>query len=109
MVKMIGMYLLMGLICNSVWAIGMSIFIGQKTKWDVKLMDDALDIFLQVPIGSKLINKLMKSKDGRKQLAISMIISYMIWPINIATGASRLPETFEFIDERLSRTERGSN
>lgn len=102
MVKMIGMYLLMGLICNSVWAIGMAIYLAYKVKWDVDLMDDALDVFLQEPIGSKLIDKLMKTKDGRKHFAIVMIISYMIWPINIATGASRLPEVFEYIDGRLS-------
>lgn len=92
-------YILMGLALNTGYAIAMTIWFGQKVKWDDEAMEDILCILTQNPNWKKL-NNFLFSKEGRPILIKATILSYAAWPMNIATGLSRIPEIKEYINER---------
>lgn len=93
-------YLVMGLVLNTTWAFGLAIYIGYRCKWDLDLYEECLDIFTQ----HKGWSKFVRTSAGRKIITKGLPISYLMWPINIATGASRLPEVFEHINESTRKS-----
>lgn len=105
MVKTIGMYFLMGLILNTIWAVGFTIYVGVRINWDTKMMNDVMDVFMQFPWTS-FVEKLMKTKEGKKQIALTLLIGYSLWPINIATGLTRIPDVNAYINANVVKKEK---
>lgn len=99
MVKYIWMYMLMGLICNTGMAIGVVIYFYKRLNWDTdaleKLMDEAF-------FPEKGMSHLWDSLDHKSKFKC-LLISYSIWPANVATIASRIPICIEWIDDYLER------
>lgn len=107
-IKYIWMYLLMGLVCNTLWAVSFSIYMTSRTwKWISRddydeIMDELMDTFIGQYGASRLIHSLFHNKKNMPKLAESLIAGYTMWPWNIAYGATRVP----FVLERLKQLEK---
>lgn len=99
--KYVGMYLVMGLVATAIWVVActaytMYRFYKTNNNPSQQEMDDFLDDFYCIMYdrssrneGRAERNELFKSK---KAFAVYALQSYIIWPANIAYGASRIPE-----------------
>ena len=88
-------YVVMGLVITLVYAVSLALYIGKKTNWNEDLMDECLDILAQMPG----YGRFCKSKDFNKIFMKIFPLCIMIWPINVSTGLSRLPNILEHIRE----------
>ena len=91
-------YIVMGLVLTLVYAVSLTLYVGKKTNWDQDLMDECLDILAQMPGYGHFCG----TKDFQKFFVKIFPLCIAIWPINIATGLSRLPDILEHIKERTN-------
>lgn len=88
-------YIVMGLVVTLVYAVSLALYFGKKTNWDQDLMDECLDILAQTPGYGRFCN----TEEFRKFFVKAFPLAIAIWPINIATGLSRVPDALEHIKE----------
>lgn len=105
MLRYIGMYYLMGLVLNTGWAIVFTIWLLTKCNaWKGTENDNlyfgALNVFHNG--NYKSFEQMLFGKD-KKPLLLAALIGYTLWPINIATGLSRIPNVIEYINAEKER------
>lgn len=88
-------YIVMGLVLTLIYAISLTLYIGKKCDWDLDIMDECLDIIAQTPG----YGRFTRSKEFKKFFKKAFPLAIAIWPINIATGLSKLPDIQDHIRE----------
>lgn len=89
--KYFWMYMLIGFVINFITAFGTVLYIGYGVQWNIDSFKEAYNI-----IGGDgyydLILNLFDSKEGRTMLFKSYIITQLVWPVNVITILSKMPE-----------------
>lgn len=99
--KYFWMYILIGLLANIGTAIAFAIWAGVKTNFNNEAMEIILDI-----IGGKgyhaIIQNMLKTKEGRYEYFRCFILTQLVWPTNVATLLSKIPDVRTYVNEHQS-------
>lgn len=87
-------YVVSGLVLTTIYGLGLSMYICYKCDWDEDKIDDCLDVFAKTPG----YGRFCRSKSFKKIFKKYFPICILLWPMNIATGLSRIPEVIEYIN-----------
>lgn len=99
-VKYFWIYLVLGLVLNTSWAILGTVYLCSKVKFDEDNIEKVMDVFLDVKGGYSMIYDMLENK--RLELLLMAIYSYLAWPYNIAYGVRRLQIALDYIDKELT-------
>jgi len=99
-IKYIGMYMLIGVAIYIPFAFGLSFYMMHFAKGDIDAYRMALDIITETPHAIEEVERMSKSKEGRKMFFSNGVCNIVTWPITIATLLSRVPEAKQYIIDR---------
>ena len=101
MLRYIAGYFLIGLVMNIGWSASFTIWLMIKTKNLGKtVFYKALAIFANDYKG--WIDNAMLSI-YEESLLLGIIVSHILWPINVAIGLSRIPDVVEYVNAEKER------
>lgn len=99
MIKLIGMYLLMGIIALFGSAIWMSYTLYKLSEGDDDIYYRSLDIVTHIPNSYGRVKKMLsdENKDGRRQYFVNLALNISTFPYAVPIMLSRYPEAKQYI------------